>query len=529
MKLQKQVGVALLSVVMGVSMCAVAPVNAAAPAENDQPQNSAGEYSLAFNPDQYVLRTITAGDRSVTVRAYENIVYVAHPVDINYEMMNIYVPEEYYEGQSIGNYDAATAPIFFPNTVGGYMPGAPGKPGTDFRSGQANAAFVALSKGYVVAEPGARGRTTRDANGRYTGKAPACIVDLKAAVRYLHYNDKIMPGDANKIISNGTSAGGALSALLGASGNNRDYETYLQALGAADARDDIFAASCYCPITNLEHADMAYEWLFHGLNDYHKRVFPGGAMPSPGQAFRPEGVKPENMPKPVEVQGAMTDEQIALSEELKALFPSYVNSLELKRDDGTVLALDEAGNGSFKDYVKTFVIASAQQALDNGVDLSALEWITIQDGVVAGIDFEEYRAYATRMKATPAFDGVDLSNGENDLFGTATVNARHFTKFSKEHSSVDGALADADVIKVMNPMNYIGAKETNTAPHWRIRHGAVDRDTSLAIPVILATALDNKGFEVDFAAPWGKGHAGDYDLDELFSWIGKIVGNSSEK
>lgn len=68
---------------------------------------------------------------------------------------------------------------------------------------------------------GARGRTLRDAAGTFIGKAPVAIVDLKAAVRYLRFNDDRMPGDAKKIISNGTSAGGALSALLGASGNTR--------------------------------------------------------------------------------------------------------------------------------------------------------------------------------------------------------------------------------------------------------------------------------------------------------------------
>jgi acetyl esterase/lipase len=36
-------------------------------------------------------------------------------------------------------------------------------------------------------------------------------VDLKAAVRYLRYNDRIMPGDAEKIITSGTSAGVSLS------------------------------------------------------------------------------------------------------------------------------------------------------------------------------------------------------------------------------------------------------------------------------------------------------------------------------
>lgn len=487
-------------------------------------QGTTDGYGLDFDAKNYTMKTLTLNDKTITYRAYENIVYVKNPVDVNYEIMNIYVPEVYYEGKSIGNYDAETAPIFLPNTVGGYMPGAPGSPGQDFMSGGANAALVALSKGYVVAEPGARGRTTQDEKGLYTGKAPACIVDLKAAVRYLHYNDKIMPGDAEKIISNGTSAGGALSALLGATGNNKDYEPYLKAIGAANARDDIFAVSSYCPITNLDHADMAYEWLFNGINDYSKMVFPGGAMPSPGQMRPPmkQGERPANMPKPAEAKGTMTAEQIALSDELKPLFPAYLNSLGLKTEDGSALTLDENGDGSFKEYVKSFVIASAQNALNHGTDLSELTWIAIQDGTVTDIDFDEYVKYAKRMKVTSAFDNVDLTTGENDLFGTATIKAQHFTQFAKDHSTVGGSIADASIVKMMNPMNYIGTKGTTTTQHWRIRHGAIDRDTSLAIPVILATELQNKSYDVDFAVPWGKGHGGDYDLDELFDWMDKI-------
>ena len=79
------------------------------------------------------------------------------------------------------------------------------------------------------------------------GKAPAFIVDYKAAVRYLRHNRKNLPaGDTEKIISNGTSAGGALSALLGATGNAEEYEPYLREIGAADERDDIFASNDYC-------------------------------------------------------------------------------------------------------------------------------------------------------------------------------------------------------------------------------------------------------------------------------------------
>ena len=35
----------------------------------------------------------------------------------------------------------------------------------------------------------------------------------------------------------------------------------------------------------------------------------------------------------------------------------------------------------------------------------------------------------------------------------------------------------------------------------------------------IATTLQNHGFDVDFAYPWGLPHSGDYDLDELFGWI----------
>ena len=39
---------------------------------------------------------------------------------------------------------------------------------------------------------------------------------------------------------------------------------------------------------------------------------------------------------------------------------------------------------------------------------------------------------------------------------------------------------------------------------------------------MLALKLENNNVNVDFAFPWGVPHAGDYDLEELFSWIDKI-------
>lgn len=509
---------------------------------NSSKQNSktSSLYSLQFNKNNYTLKTLKIGNQTIKYRAYEKIVYVQNPVDISYESMNIYIPEAYFEGKSIGNYTADTAPIFLPILVGGYMPSLPGTmpdtvdtssndnknlsneakanalgaehtndalgkettggapgvgPTGGAPNGGQNAAAIALSKGYIVAEPGARGRTSKDENGQYTGKAPAAIVDLKAAVRYLKYNDKVMPGDANKIISNGTSAGGALSALLGATGNSKDYEPYLKALGAADAKDDIYASSDYCPITNLDNADMAYEWQFNGINTYSGR---NGS-------------------------GTLTSEQIKLSEELKSMFSNYINSLGLKSSNGTNLTLNENGNGTFKDYMKSFLIESAQKALNEGTDLSGLNWVKIENGIVTNIDIDKYNEYVGRMKGTPAFDSLDLSSAENEEFGTASINAQHFTQFSYSNTAVsNSSMADSKIVKMMNPMYYIGTSGITSARYWRIRYGSVDNNTSLAIPLILATKLQNAGYNVDFAVPWGIGHAGDYDLNELFAWIDKI-------
>lgn len=456
------------------------------------------ENSLIFDPSDFQLKTLVVDGDSFEVRAYEGIIYLANPVDEEFQQMNIYIPSAYFEGKSIGSYSAENAPIFFPNQVGGYMPGKPGSPdqnGFGRKKDEPSTIAVALSKGLVVASPGARGRT------KASGKAPAVIVDLKAAVRYLKFNDKRMPGDAQKIISNGTSAGGAVSALLGATGNNPAYEPYLKQLGAANGTDDIFAVSAYCPITNLDHADMAYEWQFEGIADYMSFNFES----------RTQEAK------------TLDSESMGVSAALAKEFPEYLNGLLLKDQNGNLLQLDQGGNGSFKELVKSYVVASAQKALSQGVDLSQHDWLTIQNGTVKDLDYEAYVVYMTRMKAPPAFDGLSMRTPENQLFGDQEIDKKHFTEFSLKNSQVaDAVLADPEIVRLMNPMDFIGTPDTDVASQWRIRHGSKDRDTSLAIPVMLATLLQNQGFAVDFALPWDVPHSGDYDLEELFQWISEL-------
>lgn len=463
--------------------------------------------SLRFDRDKYTVETVEMEGKKLVYRAFENIPYVTKPVGEEIQILSIYVPEVFYKGICIGDYNLNNAPIFLPNTVGGYMPGPVERPGKNVH-GKTNAAFFALLHGLVVVSPGVRGRGQVDQAGSYIGTAPAAVCDLKAAIRYLRYNKERIPGDANKIISNGTSAGGALSSLLGTTGNHPDYEPYLKAMGAADERDDIFAASCYCPITNLDHADMAYEWEFCGLNEYHRMKF----CPP-----KEEGGKPEMLP----VDGKMTEEQKCLSKRLKPMFPQYLNSLNLKDADGQPLILDEQGNGSFKKYVKSYVEESVSGEIKRGTNLQKYDWITVKDGKPE-VAFGKYVRFRTRMKETPAFDNVSMGTPENELFGTKKVQYRHFTDFSYRNSQVSGTLAEKMQIKMMNPMDYIEDKNADKAKHFRIRHGVADRDTSLAISAMLAAKLTENGIDTELKYPWGVAHAGDYDMNELMAWIDGI-------
>ena len=470
--------------------------------------------------------------QNIKYRAFENIFYVANIADSVYQTLNIYIPESAYTKNT-------KVPIFLKTNIGGYMASKASSPSSSDATGRA------LLEGYVVVIPGSRGSnstiTDADGNTVWTGRAPAGIVDLKATIRYLRYNKDRISGNTEMIITDGTSAGGAMSALLGATGNNPAYEPYLEALGAAKEHDDVFAAVCYCPITALDHADMAYEWLYQSVNK--------------------------------DIRG-ISDTQVNVSKELAAQFPAYINSLGLKRVDGTPLT-----ESNYMDYVKSFLIQSAQRARNEGVDIPDSIGIKFNNPnkivqgdirgmqkmnntpppmgiqpssrnrpggfpmskgeIVTDIDLDVYFNYINsqrRLKTPPAFDALGVAgataSAENNVFGNTEGSSTNFTNYSLHKSTGNSSLNLDDSllerVYIMNPMNFIGDGVSKTAPNWYIRHGALDRDTSFPVPVNLYTKLMNNGYSVDFFLPWNRNHSGDYNLDDLFTWIKTIV-DSDEK
>lgn len=443
--------------------------------------------------------------------AYTKLYFVTQVEDSTYQYLNIFVPEGATQ----------SSPIFMRTYVGGYMASEAGYPQAGDATGRA------LQEGYVVVIPGSRGRNSTVKRGKktvYTGRAPKALLDLKAAVRYLRYFDKEISGDAEKIITDGTSAGGAMSALLGATGSNPAYEKYLVEMGAASVRDDVFASVCFCPITDLEHADMAYEWLYGNT--------------SSRQAL-----------------ANITAKQI--SAELSALFPAYVNSLTLHKPDGTPLTAD-----NYLAYIKQLLIESAQFAKDAGADIpdsigfrfsNEAGWTPPLNGgvmpslptkgnkmpaiqkkqvgeYITDLDMSKYLNYVsdvTALKGVPAFDsymvGGAAASGENGEFGDTSGSNANFTEFAASKTGKAIAENVKENVRLLNPMNFIGDDQSTVAQHWYIRHGARDRDTAFSVPINLAMKLQNAGKDVNFKLPWNRPHSGDYALNELFEWLNRLV------
>ena len=265
--------------------------------------------------------------------------YAATPADSGYETMGIFVPGAYFtatengdgtytcsvnENGAAGPYTALTAPLILPvNTPGYSAMSAP----TGYSSSMGYGSIADYTgAGMIVLFAGARGR---DAG------APAGVTDFKAAIRYARYNADLLPGDMDSIFSLGMSGGGAQSALLGATGNSALYDHYLEAIGAVMTESDAVKGSmCWCPITNLDVADEAYEW---------------------------------NMGS---TRTGLSEENQAYSDGMALAFAGYINQLGLTDEAGNVLTLTESEEGiwqagTYYDYVKGVIETSLEHFLSD--------------------------------------------------------------------------------------------------------------------------------------------------------------------
>jgi len=540
-------------------------------------------YDATAHPQGYKTVNITVDGAPVVLHQYK-IVYVANPIKMAdtqpslggsgytgevalddpyiYQTMYVSVPEAKVSDQK--------TPIYLAVNNSGWKP-SKATPFTVDRNGAAVTTFVstsdtdnigaALKAGYIIVNAGTRSRELRAADGTWAGKAPAPIVDTKAIIRYLRLNDAIMPGSAERIVINGTSGGGGLTVAIAASGNSTDYLPYLSAIGAAGIKsdgtntlkDDVFAAVAYCPINNFGQNDGGYEWQFNSV-----RALLGGASGTTPVTGSLNGIAYADPLSP----------QPAASTALKAYFPPYLNALQLKLDDGSLLT-----DANMLAALNAQVKAEAERvanAATNPVDLTAAtftannvtlpnDWVTVTGtypNLVATINTANYIAFVAKSKALKtvvAFDACGVTGnpgftGESTMFGTPHQIYCNFTKWTWINNKVwgDGVGFDdtslsweeylsntasnnlAMQIKMINPIPYLTSTGSTVTPYWYVRHGGADRDISSNMQVLLYFAAKNNAAvkDINFKLPWLRPHSGNYDVQEAQAWIAaKVAAN----
>ena len=227
-------------------------------------------------PGAYVAGIDTDGDGAADVRAADGDATVkgALVIDSDAQVTST-------NGQI---YTAATAPVILNTGAAGY--------GSQSNS-PAPATYAA--DGYINVSCGNRGKqdtaTDDEGNTYYTGDAPSCLVDQKAAARFVKYNILLgnLPGDADRLISTGGSGGGAHAVMFAATSNSSDFYDYQIEAGAVgvyrsadgsystgvtidgeryDLSDGAWGCIAYSPITSLYESDMTLAFEYNLDADY---------------------------------------------------------------------------------------------------------------------------------------------------------------------------------------------------------------------------------------------------------------------
>lgn len=230
-------------------------------------------------PGAYVIGIDTDGDGTADVTAETAQSAVKGALIIDYEAQIV--------SENGQTYTASTAPLIMTTGAAGY--------GSQKNS---TASTSYAKNGYVSIACGNRGKqdTATDADGNiyYTGDAPSCLVDQKAAARFVKYNILLgnLPGCADYLVVTGGSGGGAHATMFAATSNNPDFYDYQIEVGAvgvyrnadgsydttvtvngetAELSDGAWGCVAYSAITSLYEADaaQAFEYYMDTTYDFN--------------------------------------------------------------------------------------------------------------------------------------------------------------------------------------------------------------------------------------------------------------------
>ena len=434
-------------------------------------------------PGAYVtgIDTDDDGEADVTSENYDESVNGSLVIDYDAEITST-------NGQV---YTAATAPVIINTGAAGYS-----------SSQNSNASTSYAAEGYINVACGNRGKqdTAEDENGDtyYTGDAPSCLVDQKAATRYVKYNILLgnLPGSVDYFVSTGGSGGGAHATMLAATSNNSDYYDYLIEAGAVgvyknedgsysttvtiddteyDLSDGMWGCVAYSAITSLYEADMALAFEYYMDTTYEF-----------GTSF-----------------------QAQLAEYLSSAYMEYINEQNLSVNEADVgFDLNSDGdtedtieltieydideypetNGYYGTYLDLYLAEfteNLQWYLDNLDYASGWTWFD-EDGNALSDD--EVAAMTTEDKAEAFIEGryTQGSSTGSDMMGDATSGMGGKADFDRENTGdgnlpsgnmeiEDGELPDGELPDDIS--SEAGEIEDGNAPSGDMKTGNADTDS----------------------------------------------------
>ena len=549
-------------------------------------------------PGAYVTGIDTDGDGAadVTAEGADGAVKGALVIDYAAEITST-------GGQT---YTAASAPVILNTGAAGYG-----------NSSSTPAAATYAAEGYINVTCGNRGKqdsfTNEAGETVYTGDAPSCLADQKAATRFVKYNILLgnLPGSVEYWVSTGGSGGGAHATMFAATSNNPDFYDYQIAVGAVgvyknadgsydttvtvngeavELSDGAWGCVAYSAITPLAEADMAQAMEYTLTKDF---------------SFN-------------------TDFQQALAKALSDEYMAYINAQGLTVEEAKV-GFDLDGDGALDSTVALTIEVDEEQYADtNGyggsyMDLYLAELTENLQWYVDNLDYatdwtwfdaegnalsdEAVAAMTAADKAQAFIEGryakgssggrggmggpggmgpsgmngaddfkggmgggrPDFSGGEMPDFGggrgfdnagvaensagdemdvgtpdAGTTQAAGSSANSNNYASYDEMLAAyaADVAEIeagdiygnnlvdlYNPLNYIGAEDTEDPAWMRIVCGAVEGDIAMFDSLNMQLAALNAGIDATIEWQWDGGHVPSEVLgNSLPLWVDMMVG-----
>lgn len=509
-------------------------------------------------------------------------------------------------------YTAATAPVILNTGAAGYG-----------NSSNTTASSTYAAEGYINVACGNRGKqdsyTNETGETVYTGDAPSCLVDQKAAARFVKYNILLgnLPGSVDYWVSTGGSGGGAHAAMFAATSNHPDFYDYEIEVGAVgvyrnadgsycttvtingeevELSDGAWGCVAYSAITSLYEADMAMAFEYTLNPDYSFNTEFQQALAGFLSQEYMEYINGQNLTVEEAKVGFDLDGDGALNSTV-ALIIEYDTEkyADTNGYGGTYLELYLAEfTENLQWYVDNLDYADGWTWFDadgNALSDEAVAAMTAQEKAAAFIEGRYAKSGSGKTGGhdgtmggprgdrgdfpggdfsgegpggTPPDGGMGEFSGDgapSDMTGNAgtegtgdemtvgtpdagttqatgsTTDSGNYSSYAEMVAAYEADIAEIEagdaygknIVNLYNPLNYIGAEDTENPTWMRIVCGASEGDISMMNSLNIQIRALNAGVDAVIEWQWDGGHVPSEILGEsLALYVDEMYGKYVE-